>query len=94
VAANEAGGQCRRFSESLILSMRPIRQYARFSEFQHHHHAFERALDASTFVAVTKTYGVNYTAEQFGAIERIINEDFGGVVTKVKDAALYLSIRL
>jgi len=75
-------------------SMQPIRQDARFGEFQDHHHPFERTLDASTFTAVTKTYGGNYTTEQFQAIERIINEDFGGVVTKTEDAALYLSMRL
>jgi trans-aconitate methyltransferase len=74
-------------------SMQPIRQDSRFGEFQDHHHPFERTLDASTFVAVTKTYGGNYTAEQLRSIERIINDDFGGVVTKVEDAAIYLSIR-
>lgn len=75
-------------------SMEPIRQDARFGEFQVQHHPFERNLDAATFVAVTKTYGVNFTTEQFRAIERIINEDFGGVITKMEDAALYLSMRL
>jgi SAM-dependent methyltransferase len=75
-------------------SMQPIRQDARFGEFRHHHHPFERTLDASTFVAVTQTYGVNYTAEHYRAIERIINDDFGGAITKVEDAALYLSLRL
>ena len=57
-------------------------------------HQFERVLDASTFVAVTKTYGGNYTPEQFQAIEQIINREFGGVITKVEDAALYLSMRM
>ena len=75
-------------------SMTPIQQDARFGEFQDHHHPFERTLDASTFVAVTKTYGGSYTSEQFQAIEQIINEDFDGVVTKAEDAALYLSKRL
>ena len=75
-------------------SMQSIRQDAQFGEFQDRHHPFERTLDASTFIAVTKTYAGNYTAEQFQAIERIINEEFGGVVTKVEDAALYLSMRL
>ena len=75
-------------------SMEPIRQDARFGEFQDHHHRFERILDAATFVAVTKTYGVNYTTEQFRAIERIVIEDFGGDITKVEDATLYLSMRL
>ncbi len=75
-------------------SMQPIRQDARFSEFQDHHHPFVRTLDASTFIAVTKTYGGNYTSEQFQAIEQIINEELGGVVTKVEDAVLYLSMRM
>lgn len=75
-------------------SMELIRKDARFSEFQDHHHPFDRTLDASTFIAVTKTYGGSYTTRQFRAVERIINGDFGGVVTKVEDAALYLSMRL
>jgi SAM-dependent methyltransferase len=75
-------------------SMQLIGSDARFSEFQDHHHPFERTLDAPTFIAVTKTYGGNYTSEQFQAIEQIINEEFGGVVTKVEDAALYLSMRM
>jgi SAM-dependent methyltransferase len=75
-------------------SMQPIRQDARFDEFRVHHHPFERTLDASTFVAVTKTYGGDHTAEQYQAIERIINVDFGGAITKVEDAALYLVTRL
>jgi SAM-dependent methyltransferase len=75
-------------------SMQPIRQDARFDEFKDHHHSFERTLDASTFVAVTQTYGGDHTAEQYRAIERIINDDFGGAITKVEDAALYLALRL
>jgi len=43
---------------------------------------------------VTKTYGGDHTAEQYQAIERIINVDFGGAITKVEDAALYLVTRL
>ena len=57
-------------------SMEPIRRDARFDELQDHHHPFERILDAPTFVAATKTYGADYTAEQYRAIERTINEEF------------------
>ena len=74
--------------------MQPIRNDARFGEFQAHHHPFERTLDAETFVAVTKTYGGDRTIEQYEAIERIINDDFGGSITKVEDAVLYLAARL
>jgi SAM-dependent methyltransferase len=75
-------------------SMQAIRQDARFDEFRVHHHPFERTLDAATFVAVTKTYGGDRTPEQYQAIERIINVDFGGAITKIEDAALYLVTRL
>jgi SAM-dependent methyltransferase len=74
-------------------SMEPVRQDARFDEFRELHHPFERALDAATFVAVTKTYGGHRTAEQYQAIERIIDEDFGGTITKAEEAVLYLATR-
>jgi hypothetical protein len=74
--------------------MLPIREDPRFDEFRVHHHPFQRALDASTFVAVTKTYGGNRTSAQYQAIEDIINDDCGGAVMKVEDAVLYLTRRL
>ncbi len=75
-------------------SMQPIRQDPRFDEIRVHHHRFWRTLDASTFVAVTKTYGGDHTTEQYQAIGQIIDNEFGGVITKVEDAALYLATRL
>jgi SAM-dependent methyltransferase len=84
----------KRFEHDVEGSMQPIRSDARFGEFQAHHHPFERTLDASTFVAVTKTYGGNRTIEQYQTIERIINDDFGGSITKVEDAVLYFAARL
>jgi SAM-dependent methyltransferase len=83
-----------RFEHDVDGSMQPVRHDARFGEFQAHHHRFERRLDAETFVAVTKTYGGDRTIEQYEAIERIINDDFGGSITKVEDAVLYLAARL
>ncbi len=74
-------------------SLQPIKEDGRFDEFRVHHHPFERILDASTFVAVTKAYGVDHTDEQYEAIERIINDQFGGAIKKVEDAALYLATR-
>ena len=84
----------KRFEHDVDGSMQPVRHDARFGEFQAHHHRFERTLDAETFVAVTKTYGGDRTNEQYEAIERIINDDFGGSITKVEDAVLYLAARL
>ena len=74
-------------------SMQPIRGDPRFEEFSVLHHVFERVLDAATFVEVTKTYGGHRTDEQYDAIESVINQECGGSVTKVEDAALYVSRR-
>jgi hypothetical protein len=74
-------------------SLQPIRDDRRFGDVLVHHHLFDRTLDAASFVAVTRTYGGNHTAQQYRAIEQIIDDDFGGVVTKTEDAALYLSRR-
>ena len=59
-------------------SMQPVRDDARFEDFEVRHHQFVRGLDGATFVAVTKTYGGHRTDEQYQAIERIINDEFGG----------------
>jgi SAM-dependent methyltransferase len=74
-------------------SMRPLRDDPRFEEPLVLHHVFARTLDAAAFVAVTKTYGGRRTDEQYDAIARVINDEFGGTVTKVEDAALYISRR-
>ena len=73
--------------------MRPLRGDPRFGEPQVLHHVFERTLDAATFVAVTKTYGGRRTDEQYDAIARVIDDEFGGTINKVEDAALYISRR-
>ena len=74
-------------------SMHPIRDDPRFEEPLLLHHVFERTLDAASFVAVTRTYGGQRTEEQYDAIARVINDEFGGSINKVEDAALYISKR-
>jgi SAM-dependent methyltransferase len=76
--------------DHLDRSMRPIHGDPRFEDNLVLHHVFERALDASTFVEVTRTYGGQRTDEQYEAMARAITEEFGGSVTKVEDAALYI----
>jgi SAM-dependent methyltransferase len=71
-------------------SMQPIRRDSRFENPRVLHHVFERTLDAAAFVAVTKTYGGHRSDEQYDAIARAINAEFGGSITKVEDAALYM----
>ncbi len=73
-------------------SLQPVRDDVRFDDFQVRHHIFERSLDAATFVAVTKTYGGHRTAEQYEALAKVIEDDFG-TITKVEDAVLYMSRR-
>jgi len=74
-------------------SIQLVRDDDRFDAFEVFHHPFTRSLDAETFVAVTKTYGGHRTDEQYRAIERIINSEFGGAVEKTEDAALYIARR-
>jgi SAM-dependent methyltransferase len=74
-------------------SIKLVRDDGRFHEFQVRHQPFTRILDAETFVAVTKTYGGHRTDEQYGAIEKIINSEFGGAVKKTEDATLYIARR-
>jgi SAM-dependent methyltransferase len=74
-------------------SIQPVRDDDRFDEFEVRHHPFTRSLDAETFVAVTKTYGGHRTDEQYRAIARIINSEFGGAIKKTEDAALYIARR-
>lgn len=71
-------------------SVRVIRDDSRFGDHRVRHHAFERTLDAATFVAVTRTYGGQRTDEQYEAMARMINDEFGGTITKVEDAAVYI----
>ena len=39
---------------------------------------------------LTRTYGGQRTDKQCEAMARVIDEEFGGSVTKVEDAALYI----
>jgi SAM-dependent methyltransferase len=72
-------------------SLAPVRLDARYGELREFHHPFERSLDGAAYVAVTKTYGGQRTAEEYEAMERMIGEEFDGAVVKKEDAVLYLS---
>ena len=74
-------------------SLQPIRDDARFDELQVLHHIFERSLDAESFVEVTKTYGGHRTDEEYEAVARVIDDEFGGSIRKVEDAVLYITRR-
>ncbi len=72
-------------------SLEPLRADPRYGEFRPFHHPFERTLDGASYVAVTKTYGGQRSAEEYEALERMISEEFDDGVLKREDAVLYLS---
>lgn len=54
---------------------------------------FERTLDATTFVAVLRTYDRTRDDQSDAAIRTLIDEEFGGSVTKIEEAVAYLYLR-
>jgi hypothetical protein len=70
-----------------------VQQDSRFGPLGEHHYRFERRLDAATFVAVTRTYGGPHSHDRDEIITTIIDQKFGGAVTKVEDAVLTLARR-
>jgi hypothetical protein len=72
-------------------SLRPVHSDPRYGDVRVFHHAFERNLDGATYAAVTQTYGGQRTAEDYGALVRMISDEFGNAVVKKEDAVLYLS---
>lgn len=74
-------------------SLQTIQSDQCFGDFTVRHHHFERTLDAESFLAVTRTYGGIHTVQRDRHIRRLIEVEFGGAVTKVEDAVLYLARR-
>jgi SAM-dependent methyltransferase len=54
---------------------------------------FERKLDADTFLAVRNTYGGSHNPDADDQIRSLINDEFGGAVTKVEAAVVHLYSR-
>lgn len=61
----------------------------RFMKLAPRRYRFERRLDADTFVEVTRTYGNHLGENVLADIAALINNEFGGTVTKVEEAAVY-----
>ena len=91
--ATEFGSRWAKSFDHVLGSLRSVAQDQRFDDFRVRRHRLARTLDASTFVAVSRTYGANYGPEHDRIIRRIIDDDLGGSVTKVEDAVLYLARR-
>jgi SAM-dependent methyltransferase len=72
-------------------SLGPVRADPRYGDLRVFHHPFERTLDGASYVAVTQTYGGRRSAEEYDALQRLIEEDFDSGVVKKEDAVLYIS---
>jgi SAM-dependent methyltransferase len=79
--------------EHVLDSLQPVRASSYFDDFRVSHHRFERKLDADSFIAVTRTYGGYHTSERDQLVRHLIDDEFGGEVTKVEDAVLYVAGR-
>jgi SAM-dependent methyltransferase len=72
-------------------SLDPVRSDPRYGDIRVFHHPFERTLDGASYVAVTQTYGGRRSAEEYDALERMIEEEFGNAVVKKEDAVLHIT---
>ncbi len=79
--------------EHMVASLGPVDDDPRFGEFAVTRHRFERVIDAEFFIGLTRTYPGFHTAKRDERFRQIIDNEFGGSVTRVEDAVLYLSRR-
>jgi SAM-dependent methyltransferase len=75
--------------QDIVSSRDAISDDDRFTELTPRKYRFERPLDALSFVGVTKTYGRHPPPDLLTRIEALINDEFGGMVTKVEEATVH-----
>jgi hypothetical protein len=75
----------------ILESLGPVRSDPRYGNLRAFHHPFERTLDGASYVAVTQTYGGQRSAEEYDALQEMIEEEFDDAVVKREDAVLYIS---
>ncbi len=91
--AAEFGALWEKNFDHVLSSLRSVARDQRFDDFQVRRHRFERTLDASSFLAVSRTYGTSFGADHDRIVQRIIDDELGGTVTKIEEAVLYLARR-
>ncbi len=79
--------------EHMVAALGPIEADDRFGTLTSTRHRFERTLDADSFIALTRTYPGFHTSERDAAYRQLIDNDFGGSITRVEDAVLHLARR-
>jgi SAM-dependent methyltransferase len=92
--ADLMGGPWVAQAAEIVNSKDAIETDGRFTKLAHRRYRFDRRLDAHTFVEVTKTYGGRWADELLAEIEALINNEFGGAITKEEEAAVYAYRRL
>ena len=78
----------------IISSKDVVATDGRFSTLGERRYRFDRKLGAHSFVEATRTYGAHPTDDVLVEVEALINSEFGGEVTKVEEAAVYIYRRL
>jgi SAM-dependent methyltransferase len=89
----EFGSPWARNTDHVQGSVRSVEEDGRFGAFEVRRHRFARTLDAAAFVAVTRTYGGAHRPERDETLRRMIDDEFGGTVTKREEAVVYLAPR-
>ncbi len=89
--AQELGSPWPKGTEFITDSLQSIRSHRRVDDLREKRYRFSRTLDAETYVAVKNTYGGPADPELDSSLRRLIDEEFGGSLTKVEEAVLYLA---
>jgi SAM-dependent methyltransferase len=79
--------------DHMLASLRPLADDQRFTDFAVRRHRFQRSLDAEAFIGLTRTYPGFHTAQRDERYRRIIDDEFGGTVTRVEDGVLHVTRR-
>lgn len=91
--ADVTGSPWPKHVEEVVASLCPISADPRFAKFAVRRHRFERTLDAAWFIGLTRTYPGFHSPERDEQFRKIIDNEFGGTVTRVEDAVLHLTRR-
>lgn len=79
--------------EQVVAALQPVNDDDRFGEFAVRRHRFERKLDAETFIGLTRTYPGFHSSKRDAQFRQVVDGEFGGSVTRIEEAVLYLTRR-
>lgn len=79
--------------DHMLTSLEPVNEDTRFGAFVERRHRFERELDADFFIALTRTYPGFHSEKRDDRFRQIIDNEFGGTITRIEDAVVHLARR-